>query len=549
MMKAFLAGALVCAIGLAPVQTFAQASAAKSVVRLPGRVSAEHITTTQLKDYLSFVASDEMEGRDTPSRGLDTTAKFIATLLARWGVSPAGDDGTYFQKIKLAREAVVADKTTLSLSGTSFPYGDGWFARPNAGRADAGLVYVSHGWVNASKNVDPYKGLDVKGKIVVAQLAFFPPGGSFQDLRRGTTWTRPNVAARERGAVGIILVPSKRAFETWERLRALIGTENLEPTRLQKAEVAEIPAVVAGMALSQALFAGENSDIEALWKSFEGSSPLEGFALATSKKLMISVDTKPEVRWTQNVVATWPGSDPVLKKEFVAFGAHYDHVGINETPGAEGDLISNGADDDGSGTVALLSMAEALAKTERRPKRSMLFIWHCGEEKGLWGSEYFTDFPTIPLDRIVAQLNIDMIGRSKAAGDDNPRNAALSGPDEVYAIGSRMMSDDLAAMNERVNSEYLKLQFNYKYDDPADPQRLFYRSDHFNYAKKGIPIIFFFSGIHEDYHRVSDEVSKIDFNKLMRVARTVYVLGWQIAEAPSRPKLDRPLPESVIESE
>ncbi len=159
------------------------------------------------------------------------------------------------------------------------------------------------------------------------------------------------------------------------------------------------------------------------------------------------------------------------------------------------------------------------------------------------------EFPTVPLNRVVAQLNIDMIGRSKAPGDENARNAALSGPHEVYAIGSRMMSDELAATNERVNAAYLNLQFNYKYDDPADPQRLFYRSDHINYAKKGIPIIFFFSGLHEDYHRLSDHVEKIDFAKLEKVARTIYVLGWQIAEAPTRPKVDRQLPCDVVEAE
>ena len=549
MTKATLVVALVCAIGLAPVQILAQGTAARTAIRLPGRVSAEHITSAQLRDYLSFVASDEMEGRDTPSRGLDATAKFLATMLSRWGLSPAGDGGTFFQRIELSHDIVVADKATLSLSGTAYAHGDGWFARPDAGSANAGLLYVSHGWVNTEKNIDPYRGLDVTGKVVVAQLSFFPPGGSFQDLRRGSTWKRPDDAAKERGAVAILFVPAKRGFDSWERLRTLIGTEQLRPTKLDGTPESRIPAAVAGLQLTQALFAGEKVDAETIWKGFESGTPAEGFALTPAKTLTIGITTASEVQWTQNVVAVWNGSDPVLKNEYVAFGAHYDHVGINDAPGAEGDLISNGADDDGSGTVALLGMAEALAKTPRRPKRSMLFIWHCGEEKGLWGSEYFTDFPTVPLDRIVTQLNIDMIGRSKAPGDDNARNAALSGPHEVYAIGSKMMSDELAATNEKVNGAYLKLDFNYKYDDPADPQRLFYRSDHINYAKKGIPIIFFFSGLHEDYHRVSDHVEKIDFAKLEKVARTIYVLGWQLAEAPSRPKVDRLLPATVVEAE
>ena len=149
---------------------------------------------------------------------------------------------------------------------------------------------------------------------------------------------------------------------------------------------------------------------------------------------------------TQNVVAVWEGSDPVLKNEYVAMGAHYDHVGIC-APGTA-DPICNGADDDGSGTTALLGMAEALSRAKQRPKRSVLFVWHCGEEKGLWGSRYFTDYPTIPLDQIVTQLNIDMIGRSKKDGDTNPRNKDLSGPDAIYVIGSTMMSTDLGALSQ-----------------------------------------------------------------------------------------------------
>ncbi|MCC6745097.1 MAG: M20/M25/M40 family metallo-hydrolase [Acidobacteria bacterium] len=543
MTKCTMVIALACAIAFASAPTFGRNPAGRSSTPLAGSASAEHISQKQLRDYLTFVASDEMEGRDTPSRGLDTTARFIATLLSRWGLVPAGDSGTYFQKIELVRDVVVPEKSSLTVNGTAFPYGDGWFARPASGKADANAVYVGHGWVNPEKSVDPYAGLDVKGKIVVAQLSYLPPGGSFQDLRSGSTWKRPSVAARERGAIGIVYVPAKSAFQSWERLRGFIGRATLEMSKFHESATAELPSAVAGMELSKAIFAGESSDIEAILKGFDSGTFVPGFALTPAKRLTLEIATRSEKQWTQNVVATWPGSDPKLKDEYVAFGAHYDHVGVNE--GAEGDKISNGADDDGSGTVALISIAEALAKAEVRPKRSILLVWHCGEEKGLWGSRYFTEYPTVPLNQIVAQLNIDMIGRSKKPGDVNERNAALSGPDEVYAIGSRMMSDQLAAMNERVNGEYLKISLNYKYDDPNDQQRLFYRSDHYNYAKKGIPIIFFFSGLHEDYHRVGDEVEKIDFRKLERVTRTIYVLGWALAESPTRPKVDRPLPATA----
>ena len=189
-------------------------------------------------------------------------------------------------------------------------------------------------------------------------------------------------------------------------------------------------------------------------------------------------------------------------------------------------------------------MAEAFAKGPR-PKRSILFVWHAGEEKGLWGSEYFTTFPTVPLKQVVAQLNIDMIGRSKRAGDTNPANAMLTGPEEIYVIGSRMMSDELAAKSVSVNDAYLNIRYNYHYDEPNDPERLFYRSDHCNYARKGIPIIFFFDGVHEDYHRPGDSPDKIDYMKMQKIARTVFILASELANAPARPVVDKQIPAGM----
>ncbi|HSK08137.1 MAG TPA: M28 family peptidase, partial [Vicinamibacterales bacterium] len=160
----------------------------------------------------------------------------------------------------------------------------------------------------------------------------------------------------------------------------------------------------------------------------------------------------------------------------------------------------------------------------------------------LWGSAHFTAFPTVPIDRIVAQLNIDMIGRSRAEGDTDPRNKDLSGPNEVYVIGSNMLSTELGALSEAVNAAYGKLSYNYKYDDPKDPERFFYRSDHIHYARKGIPIIFYFTGVHADYHQPSDEVSKIDFPKYEKITRAVFATFWEIAEMRSRPAVDKELP-------
>lgn len=314
------------------------------------------ITSSRLKAHLEFIASDEMEGRDTPSRGLDTATLYVATQLKLWGAKPAGDNGTFFQTIDLSQ-------------------------------------------------------------------------------------FDPNLKNNPR-------------------------------------------------------------------------------------------------RFARNVVAIVPGTDPIMSKEYVAFGAHIDHLGINNGNGE--DKIFNGADDDGSGTVAILEIAHAML-TGPRPKRSTLFVWHIGEEKGLWGSSYFVDHPTVDLSKVVTQLNIDMIGRSRPANDKNPANGVLTGPNEIYVVGSTKMSTQLQKSSEILNRNYLNLKFNYKYDDPKDPEQIFYRSDHYNYAKKGIPIIFYFDGVHQDYHGLDDEVDRIDFDKMQKVTRTVYALGFTLANDEKRPVVDKPL--------
>jgi Zn-dependent M28 family amino/carboxypeptidase len=211
------------------------------------------------------------------------------------------------------------------------------------------------------------------------------------------------------------------------------------------------------------------------------------------------------------------------------------------------DKIWNGADDDGSGTVAVMSIAKAFAESTQRPKRSILFIWHAGEEKGLWGSEYFADNPTVPINSVVTELNIDMIGRYQNPGDENhAQNKNLPKKGEVFTIGASMMSTELGQISDSVNKSFLNIGFNTKYDGPDHPEQFFYRSDHFNYAKKGVPIIFFMDGSHEDYHQASDHVDKIDFDSMEKTTRTIYAIGWDIANRPNRPKVDKPLPASVI---
>jgi Zn-dependent M28 family amino/carboxypeptidase len=394
--------------------------------------------------------------------------------------------------------------------------------------------------------MDAYQGLDVKDKIVViASGDGLPKGISQADLtgRRGVDWDDPAAYAQKRGAKALLAIPDFQMISNWERFRQRIMERTQATVEKFRADEPQLPRVIISPQMANALFQGEARNATAIFDGAATGNNVAPFELSADKRVSINLVARPGVVSTQNVVAVLEGSDPVLKNEYVAIGAHYDHVGIGAP--VNGDIIYNGADDDGSGTTAILAIAEALAKTSPRPKRSVLFVWHCGEEKGLWGSKYFTQFPTVPLSQVVTQLNIDMIGRSKREGDATPANKNLSGPNEIYVIGSKMMSTELGQLSERVNASYLNLAFNYKYDEPNDPERFFFRSDHYNYAQKGIPIIFYFDGVHEDYHRPSDEVSKIDFQKMEKVTRTIYLTLREIANAPQRPRVDKQLPAAL----
>jgi len=535
---------------LAPVlaQRKSNKAAKGTPAALASQRGADTITEAQLRDYLSFIASDEMEGRDTPSRGLDTTAKFLALNLDRWGFKPAGDDGSFFQKISLRRNYIDRSATQVQLNGQTLVLGDDYIPLARNGDVTAPLVFAGNGWFVKAKNIDAYKGIDAKGKIavIVGTPDGFPRGITRADIsgKRGEDWMNASEYAAKQGAVGIVTIPDFQYLANWERNRTRVTERGVTVVeKFQATSPAQLPSIIIAPRVANALFQGEKQTATALFESVYSGNIAEPFELTAEKKMSLKVATKTETIATQNVVAVFEGSDPVLKNEYVALGAHYDHVGIGLP--LNGDSIYNGADDDGSGTTALLAMAEALAKAAKRPKRSVLFVWHAGEEKGLWGSRYFTDYPTVPLNKIVTQINIDMIGRSKKEGDTNPRNKNLSGPNEVFVIGSKMMSTELGELTETVNKDYLNLAFDYRFDDPTDPNRFFFRSDHYNYAKKGIPIVFFFDGEHEDYHRPGDEVQKIDFAKMEKITRTVYMLLWEVANRATRPVVDKTLPSML----
>jgi Zn-dependent M28 family amino/carboxypeptidase len=250
-------------------------------------------------------------------------------------------------------------------------------------------------------------------------------------------------------------------------------------------------------------------------------------ALKKIKQVTLSYSSSTEIKTvvTENVLGFLEGSDK--KEEVVLITAHYDHIGVK--PSGTGDLINNGADDDGSGTVAVMELAKVFAeakKNGRGPRRSILFMLVTGEEYGLLGSEFYAQHPIFPLEKTVVDLNIDMIGRR------DPKHK--SGPPYLYVIGADKLSTELNRVSEAMNNAYTKLDFDYAYNDPSHPDRLYYRSDHWNFAKRNIPIIFYFDGIHEDYHKPSDEVSKIDFDLLSKRAQCVFYTAWEIANREAR---------------
>ena len=507
---------------------------------------AESISAAQISDYLHYIASDEMGGRDTPSNGLDLTAKFIATMLSRWGFKPAGDNGTFFQKITLKSEALDASKTALSIGGTTFRLNEDYFRLSgNAAVSDVPVIFGGHGWMIKSKGIDALANIDVKGKIVIfnsgtsrsRNMLVPPPDGITQaDLKgtRGVDWQDAVSNAVGKGAAGVVVIASPEIQGMWDMVKQQFSRGSMYPEKLRPATASNAstaPVVLASKAVADSVF---------------GGSPATGAAYDLKKSGSMSVVTKLEDKYTQNVVAIWEGGDPLLKKEMVAIGAHYDHVGTN--PNAPGpDKIWNGADDDGSGTTAVLTIAEALAKAPKRPKRSVLFVWHCGEEKGLWGSEYFNKFPTVDIKNVITQLNIDMIGRSRKPNDTNPKNKELSGENDIYVIGAEMMSSTLGSITKQTNAGYLNLGYDFRYDDPKDTNRFFFRSDHFNYAVNGIPIVFWFDGVHEDYHQPGDHPDKIDYAKMEKVTRTIFLTLWELTDLKQRPVIDRQLPAELTQ--
>jgi hypothetical protein len=527
---------------------------------------ADAITETDLKEWLTYIASDELQGRRTYSEGLGTAAGYISSHLKQWGVKPAGDGGTYLQVVKVQGIKVTSNASvTVDVNGQTRTFKDGegiTFTRQMGGKqtiTGEDIVFAGYGLQIPDAKIDDYAETDPKGKIVIYMGPQGPanvPQGSFRLLSaRGRN-------AVDKGAVAVISQGNpgfggrgQNATPAPAPPAGRGGVPQVQPdfTTVQRFDNIITPQMSAQDEFLEFLFSGSDVKFAELKEAAAKRDPLPRFALK-GVKMTINVDATYDAVRTQrtnNVVGIIEGTDPKLKDTYLAFGAHYDHIGYSEAPSirtqggtpnpggctgqvrpepAPGDMINNGADDDGSGTVALMALAKAFA-TGQRPKRSLLFVWHAGEESGLLGSRFHADYPAVPLDKIVAQLNIDMIGRNHC---DDPAKG-----NHVFVVGSDRISTELHNINEEANASLPKpLSLDYELNDPADPQSIYTRSDHYSYALKGIPIVFFFTGLHKDYHFVTDEVSKIEFPKLARVTQLVYATASRVANLDHAPARD-----------
>jgi Peptidase family M28 len=479
------------------------------------------------RDLFAF-ADDSMLGRSAETPNGARAARFIAAKLKAAGIAPAGDSGGYLQRVPLSRTFVRSARFTVTQPAThaTLPIGSHLIPVPSLGEglplpvleAAGDLVFAGYGLSAPGFGRNDLAGLSLADKVVVF-VDDAPPGldsahrSALRDPR--SLGDRLGAIMERHPAAVIVLFTGRQAGE----LPALAAGLSDSSLRLQPTldGPRELPMVIFGTARDAGPL------LPAGWPHNDRPRVLDGRSFAAK------VDLVQDIVPAYNVVAVIPGSDSTLSHTYVAFGAHLDHIGI--LPAEHGDSIANGADDDGSGSMSLIEIAKRL-QHEPRAKRSMLFVWHTGEELGLFGSEWFTSHPTVVLDSIVAQLNADMIGRND--------------PDSLYLIGPRSapngQSTVLGAIVDSVNSASPRpFLINRDWDAPSHPEQLYYRSDHYNYAKHGVPIVFFTTGLHADYHKVTDSADKIDYDKLARVAALIMHIGTAVANSPTRP-----LPPSLL---
>ncbi|MCX6150863.1 MAG: M28 family peptidase [Ignavibacteriales bacterium] len=479
----------------------------------------EKITPEDIQSFITFLASDSLKGRNTPSPGLDTAASFIAKEFKASGLLPV--NGSYFQKIYLGK-VNLGDENHLKISTggkeISFSIKEDFvpFEMTANKGVNSSIVFAGYGITAPEYKYDDYKDIDSKGKIVF--ILRHEPGeedsGSVFDGKKLTSYSEVSEKVKtaiEHGAIGVMIATdplnhsslTPRGFP-WPSLSKIIPKDAL-PITLIDDESTKIPVVQVGEEVVKMLF-GSVEKLKQIQKEIDEKTTPNSFLLkdySASIKTSTSIQEYP----SNNVVGLVEGSDPQLKNEVVILGAHYDHVGYKKKHNPGEDYIFNGADDNASGTAALMAIAKSFGSLQQKPKRSLLFIAFLGEELGLLGSQAYVNNPLFPLNKTVAMLNFDMVGRN--------------GEDTLYIVGVSR-SPDLTEINKKENE---RIGFTLLYNQ----EQFLGRSDQANFLKKRIPSLFYTTGEHPDYHKVTDEVSLIDFNKEARVAQLAFLTALYIA--------------------
>ncbi|WP_276481189.1 M28 family peptidase [Paraflavitalea pollutisoli] len=477
---------------------------------------ANTITAEDLKKHLYIVAGAEMQGRETATEGQRKAATYIENYFKQVGLTP-GNNGAWQQSYPVYQDSL--GSASIEINGKKFqPYTD--FTANLGGSSSSSLmasevVFVGYGISDANR--DDYKGIDAKGKVVLVLAGAPPAAGQPAAAPRRGGMSPVLEAAFKNGAVAVLQVQpgfprkagSTRGYQYINGFRKTI-----------------YPNVYAvSEQVAQSILGADFAPAQEAMKA--GNPQAKAYAANIAIDFQ-KVITKLE---SSNVVGVLEGTDK--KDEYVFLTAHYDHVGVN----AAGQ-IHYGADDDGSGTVTILELAEAFIKAKaagKGPRRTIVFMTVSGEEKGLWGSEYYSEHPIFPLDKTTVDLNIDMIGRI------DPTRKIGDSTNYVYVVGDDKLSSDLRIISEAANKKYTKLELDYKFNDPNDKERIYYRSDHYNFARKGVPIIFYFNGTHADYHRPTDTPDKIDYVQMAKRAKLVFYTAWEMANRNDMLKRDIPL--------
>ena len=529
---------------------------------LTGSAQRGQFSPDEMKQWLTYIASDALQGRQMLTEGFGLAGAYVADHLKSWGVAPAGDGGTYFQTVPIYGMRTRSNSSVaVTVNGQTRIFKDGegvTFARNQGGKQTiaADVEFVGYGLRLPELNHDDYARREVKGKV-----ALFIGRGI-----RGLTAAQNRVInGRARDAVELhravatispVVMNAGRGGGGAAASTPAATANNAQRTDFQTSRNLELslpPQITASDAFFDFVFAGTGHSYATLNDLATKQEPLPDITLR-DVRLTIIVDAeydRVQTRLTRNVVGLVRGSDARLRDTYVAIGAHLDHTGYRQfapagggagggelaycpgqtrpTPRA-GDVVNNGADDDGSGIVSLMAVAKAFA-TGQKPKRSVLFVWHSGEEEGLFGSRYMADYPVMPIDRMVAMINVDMVGRNRC---DDPAQA-----NTVYVVGSERISTELHNLNEAANASLSRpLTLNYEYNDVSDPESIYTRSDHYSYAFKGVPVVFFTTGLHRDYHYVTDEVDRIEFAKMARIAELIHATALRVGSLERPPARD-----------